>query len=1181
MDKDFSLLRGEIKWLKIMFGLEKILAIGPLLVFAFKMAVSAALSYAAYWVASQFASSPDPVHMPKFGSYPVQGASKGGPIPKVYGQKRLAGNIIWAGDTIPYTIKHEIDAGGKGGGGDDAESWETRYRKSFLIAVCEGPASILKAWKGKNEISISDFTWFEGDGNSGIRALTGEDYGDYPNMACAFFEDYDLGNAEAVPNFTFEVASGPVVKECFIGADFLAPNAYKVVCKTSTEGSIDTTWGESGFWGDMWNAVGTNLPYDILRLDDGRILVIHDQGTESGQEVFLTMIKSDGTTDTTWGTDGHFLMPAGLNWGGFVYKVLQDSDGNFHIFGGVAATTSYYTYFKISEDGDYITGLTAASTRIWNINDAVWADANKTRIIIVGVCGYGYLTPGGWKYPNMVAIDPSDGTIDTTWTGNVSGHPGYTEVDYPMSIYYIKTMSDGGFVVFQNDATDTLIKILADGSGVDTSWGDSGSLDIGSLPLYPHIPKIAQYGDNLYTLTCKTIAEVINNTITSIDSTGTIADQVNMATGNNGTYHCIQVINNKLILGTTGAAPANYNIEFWSVDLQYESGFDITGVNLIYYILPDAATGMDVNPWDIIRDLVENNRYGAGRTDIFDSSYKTARDYWGAENMLISITIDRVKPWQDWVDYILCHVGGLRFNSGGKLRIRALKSDSAEFALTADDIVQPNPDAETLPPKVNITKRPLSDTFNRVEVNWTDRDNKYYNAVAVAYDPVDQARTGTVRKKCVKLSGIHNGTLAKRMAYRFLIDGLYRFDIYKFSVTFANQLIENMDVGTITDGQLLDTEKIRIIKIEEDENGRDLAITAMDDYAEHYPEITYSTQGGLHTPAPTVTLADVTVNFREDTETNRLYLSVTPGNAYFTTGYVYRSYDNVSYDIVGQFGIDGVTGGDANSSGTITESLAGHGSMTWSKDQSVLVSIGTVTDLKTSITEDEFWHDRYLAKIGDEIIAFKSAEETATPGIWRISNLRRGLFGTEPAAHSPGESFCTLVRDHAYSFGTVDIGQTMYFKVIASYGDNYQLVSDVTAYSVTVSGHYIRPGAASLLRLSADENDGGDGSYSGSSFTLYWNNPGLNSGWNVGGWDVSGGGVPWNNYVEDTELQGIVLKFEQADGTPIGQREIAVAESATITKATDLGGFDNAVIRVVPRRLYESRLENPLEVTAV
>jgi hypothetical protein len=288
----------------------------------------------------------------------------------------------------------------------------------------------------------------------------------------------------------------------------------------------------------------------------------------------------------------------------------------------------------------------------------------------------------------------------------------------------------------------------------------------------------------------------------------------------------------------------------------------------------------------------------------------------------------------------------------------------------------------------------------------------------------------------------------------------------------------------------------------------------------------------------------------------------------------------LSFSLVGKCGISGVTGGDANSTGTSSTTLPAHGVTTWAPNESLTVDIGTVTDLPTSVSDAAFWSDQNLAIIGSEIIAFKTAAESSPgSGIWTISNLRRGLFGTEPAAHSAAETFVTLRPNFTYGFDAADVGTTLYFKVLTYYGAEIQNVAGVSSFSVTVAGYYQRPAPASLLRLTADQNQGGSGDYSGSSFTLYWNLGARDSGYNFGGYDVSGGGVPYNNYVADPALQAIVLKFEQTDGTPIGQREIAVAESETIVLATDLGGFSPAVVKVVPRRVLESRRQASLMVT--
>jgi hypothetical protein len=435
------------------------------------------------------------------------------------------------------------------------------------------------------------------------------------------------------------------------------------------------------------------------------------------------------------------------------------------------------------------------------------------------------------------------------------------------------------------------------------------------------------------------------------------------------------------------------------------------------------------------------------------------------------------------------------------------------------------------------------------------------------------------------------------MAHYFLIDLLYRFSIYNFIVSFKNMLLENGDVITLTDGHLLSGEKVRIMNCNEAQNCRDKEITAIDDLAEHYPDITYSTQTTLHEPDPAVDLADVTVSFREDIEVARLYLSIVPGNAQFNGAYIYRSYDDSTYDFVGRCGVDGVTGGDANSTGTIDSALPAHPTVTHCQDESFLATIGTVTDLDTAITDETFFSGRKLARIDDEIIGYRDCEETATAGTWRVTNLIRGMFGTEAAAHVSGETFSTLDTDFTYAFTEADIGRTLYFKALAFFGDSVQNIADVSSFSVVVQGYYQRPASVGLLRLTADEADGGSAAYSGASFTLYWNRGGARgSGFNQGGYDVNtawpiweygdseaylvgGNGVPYGNWLADEQLQATVLKFEQEDGTIIGQREIsATAESETITKATDLGGYNPARIKVVPRRSLEAWKEKSILV---
>lgn len=189
--------------------------------------------------------------MPTLHDMPIQSSAIGIPITLVYGTTRVAGNIIWMGPSQSYQFKHS--SGGKGGG-DEQTAYSTQYRRSFLISICEGPATVLRMWEDKElkyVDSAFDFTqygpgeewepggvlwqiihryrekevippvtFYDGTDNSVISTLIGEDYAEYSNLCLAYFEDYELGGSQRIPNFMFEVSSLPVGQlPLYVGTD--------------------------------------------------------------------------------------------------------------------------------------------------------------------------------------------------------------------------------------------------------------------------------------------------------------------------------------------------------------------------------------------------------------------------------------------------------------------------------------------------------------------------------------------------------------------------------------------------------------------------------------------------------------------------------------------------------------------------------------------------------------------------------------------------------------------------------------------------------------------------------------------------------------------------------------------------------------------------------------------------
>lgn len=165
------------------------------------------------------------VEGPRLSDLRIQTSNYGKVIPEVYGQGRLAGNVIWARpikEVRVETTTSSTQQGGKGGGGS-ATTTQTQvsyeYFVTLAIAICEGPIdeiirvyadakilddSILQASQGKYNAYLGTETQnpdtvmesFEGAGN--VPA--------YRGLAYVVIQDFPLAAyGNRIPNFSFEV----------------------------------------------------------------------------------------------------------------------------------------------------------------------------------------------------------------------------------------------------------------------------------------------------------------------------------------------------------------------------------------------------------------------------------------------------------------------------------------------------------------------------------------------------------------------------------------------------------------------------------------------------------------------------------------------------------------------------------------------------------------------------------------------------------------------------------------------------------------------------------------------------------------------------------------------------------------------------------------------------------------
>ena len=143
---------------------------------------------------------------PVYTGLQLQTSANGLAIPIVYGQTKLAPNLIWYGDFA--AIKHSASQGGKGG---NAASATYTYQAACVLALCEGPITgVPQVWADKTTTTLSalGMSLYTGTGDQAPWGyLTSHHPGEalaYPSTAYVAVAPYDLGSNAGLPNHNFE-----------------------------------------------------------------------------------------------------------------------------------------------------------------------------------------------------------------------------------------------------------------------------------------------------------------------------------------------------------------------------------------------------------------------------------------------------------------------------------------------------------------------------------------------------------------------------------------------------------------------------------------------------------------------------------------------------------------------------------------------------------------------------------------------------------------------------------------------------------------------------------------------------------------------------------------------------------------------------------------------------------------
>jgi hypothetical protein len=381
---------------------------------------------------------------------------------------------------------------------------------------------------------------------------------------------------------------------------------------------------------------------------------------------------------------------------------------------------------------------------------------------------------------------------------------------------------------------------------------------------------------------------------------------------------------------------------------------------------------------------------------------------------------------------------------------------------------------------VIILRTPPSQTYNKVRVEYLDRDHDYNTAVVEASDDQDITLNGERVMETVTLHAITTLSMARQVAQILLQRQLYIRNTFQFKVRADFSLLEPMDLVSITDSSLgILNQLVRIIQTDDDESD-EFTITAEEMLVGTASAPVYDTQatagfianyavapGAVQAPliftAPQY-LVDVNGGYE-------IWIALA-GVTHATWGGcdVYFSLDNVSYAKVGthygpsRYGSLTATfaaGSDPDTSATLSVSMA---------DSTMSLTPGTQADadeMRTLLYVDgEICSYRYVTLTGVGAYTFTS---NGTSGGSKY--MRRGKYGSLKPSHASGSKWARIDEGlFRVQYDPGWIGKTVYFKFPSFnvYSAAKEDLASATAYTHVLadanSGSLLPSGATLVAR---------------------------------------------------------------------------------------------------------------------
>lgn len=399
----------------------------------------------------------------------------------------------------------------------------------------------------------------------------------------------------------------------------------------------------------------------------------------------------------------------------------------------------------------------------------------------------------------------------------------------------------------------------------------------------------------------------------------------------------------------------------------------------------------------------------------------------------------------------------------------------------ADDDFLPNSNASTSSASMNddpvICERSrTADQLNDIKLEFLDRTNYYAPSIAEATDQalIDNFGRRTNGSQTAHLFCDYNA--ANISAQLQLQDQYIRNSLF-ITLDERYSFLEPMDVVTVADATVFpdlpnNRDAARILEIVENDDG------SLSIQAEEYPgvfgqaaEFTINVGEGFtpnyNAPAPSINPPVMWEPTFQLAGEEAIWMAFSGSGPNWGGNQVLASSDKVSYAPLPPFiapppamGVltaalpavtPAATGPTIDTTSTLAVNVAESGQE--------LIS-GSQTDMLAGNT---------LCYVDGEYIAFETATLGSAAGLYSLTTLNRGLFGSTVAAHAAGSNFVRLNGPiYALPFTPDRIGQKIWFKFPSfnPFGGGAQQQAEVPAYVYVVQGTALAQPLANVTGLS-------------------------------------------------------------------------------------------------------------------